>query len=52
MRHGTLVNDGGDWQEEKKVLNEIIICVFFAHKKYSHRFIKLFLLFWLDPTLQ
>ncbi len=33
---GTLVNT-----EEKNILNEDIIFVFFVHKKYSHSFIKL-----------
>ncbi len=46
MRHGTLVNDGGDWQEGNKLLNEVINFVFFEHKKFSHRFIKLRLNHW------
>ncbi len=32
--------------EEKKLLNKVIIFVFFAHKKYSHSFIKLQLNHW------
>ncbi len=32
--------------EEKKLLNKVIIFVFFAHKKYSHSFITLRLNHW------
>ncbi len=32
--------------EENKLLNEVIICVFFAHKKYSNSFRKLRLNHW------
>ncbi len=32
--------------EENKLLNKVIIFVFFAHKKYSHSFIKLRLNHW------
>ncbi len=39
-----------EWQqtdpEEKKSLNKVVIFVFFAHKKYSHSFIKLWLNHW------
>ncbi len=32
--------------EEKKLLNEVVILVFFAYKKYSRSFIKLQLNLW------
>ncbi len=32
--------------EEKKLLNKVVIFAFFAHKKYSHRFITLWLNHW------
>ncbi len=44
VRHLLLVNKATD-TEEKKLLNEIIIFIFFAHKKYSRSIIKL----WLNP---
>ncbi len=39
---GTLVNGGWrDLEEKNKVLNKVVIFVFFAHKKYSHTSVKL-----------
>ncbi len=34
------------WHEEKKLLNKVVIFVFFAHKKYSRSFITLWLNHW------
>ncbi len=41
MHRGTLVNGTETDIEENKSLNKVSIFVFFAHKKYSHSFIKL-----------
>ncbi len=35
-----------DWKEKKKLLNKIVIFVFFAHKMYSRSFITLMLNHW------
>ncbi len=43
--HGTLNNDGISWFGEK-MLNKVVIFVFFVHKKYSHSFIKSWLNHW------
>ncbi len=41
MRRGTLMNVSKTNVEEKKLLNKVVILVFFAHKNYSHSFMKL-----------
>ncbi len=41
MRRGTLMNVSKTNAEEKKLLNKVVIFVFFAHKKHSHSFMKL-----------
>ncbi len=46
MHCGTFINVSKTDKEENKLLNKVIIFVFFAHKKYSRSFIKLRLNHW------
>ncbi len=46
MRRGTLDNGGRQSLGGEELLNKVAIIVFFVHKKYSRRFIKLLLNHW------
>ncbi len=41
MHHSTLINVPKTDRKEKKLLNKVVVFVFFVHKKYSCNFIKL-----------
>ncbi len=47
MRRGTVMNtDTKTDTEENKMLNKVVILVFYAHKKYSRSFLTLRLNYW------